>query len=140
SVMSVLNTIIPDLIKLISAVCIGRDPLTCTSCGICYLGTESTIDASAIYGALTNSTSPLVIDGKKVILSYSKYSMGDHNKPYYQADNDSIPGTDIESLAEYAAKSYANSPNEYVHYVEYYRHYYTQQMSSDNSISVHQKN
>lgn len=64
SVMAVLNNIIPDLVKSISAVCIGRDPLTSTSRGICYLGTESTIDALAIYGALNSSKAPLVIDGK----------------------------------------------------------------------------
>lgn len=64
SVMSVLNTAIPDLVKSISAVCIGRDPLTSTSRGICYLGTESTIDALAIHGALSNLSSPLTIDGK----------------------------------------------------------------------------
>lgn len=64
SVMTVLNSVIPDLVKSISAVCIGRDPLTSTSRGICYLGTESTIDALAIFGALSGLQSPLAIDGK----------------------------------------------------------------------------
>lgn len=64
SVMSVLNTVIPDLVKSISAVCVGRDPLTSTSRGICYLGTESTIDALAIFGALNGLKNPLTIEGK----------------------------------------------------------------------------
>lgn len=64
TVMSVLNTTIPDLVKKISAVSIGRDPLTSTSRGICYLGTESTVDALAIHGALSNLLTPLSIDGK----------------------------------------------------------------------------
>lgn len=64
SVMTVLNSVIPELVKKISAVSIGRDPLTSTSRGICYLGTDSTVDALAIYGALTNLLTPLSIDGK----------------------------------------------------------------------------
>jgi RNA-binding protein 5/10 len=149
SVMSVLNTVIPELVKSISAVCIGRDPLTSTSRGICYLGTESTIDALAIHGALSNLSSPLTIDGKTVILSYCKYNMGDNKKAYSQADNAAFPNasvpstyamTDVESLAEYAARRYAKTPNEYMHYIEYYRNYFTQQISAGNSITLHQEN
>ncbi|KAJ8930870.1 hypothetical protein NQ314_016290 [Rhamnusium bicolor] len=149
SVMAVLNSIIPDLVKSISAVCIGRDPLTSTSRGICYLGTESTIDALAIYGALNSSKTPLTIDGKTVILSYCKYNMGDTKKAYSQADhaafpNASIPSTyamtDVDSLAEYAARRYAKTPQEYMHYIEYYRGFFTQQISAGNSITLHQEN
>lgn len=64
SVMQVLNSFIPEIAKTISGVCIGRDPLTSTSRGICYLGTDSTVDALALHGALTNLTPPLCIDGK----------------------------------------------------------------------------
>lgn len=64
SVMSVLKVVIPDLISTISGVCIGRDPLTSTSRGICYLALESTVDALALYGALTSLETPLAIDGK----------------------------------------------------------------------------
>lgn len=75
TVMSVLNTAIPDLVKKISAVSIGRDPLTSTSRGICYLGTESTLDALAIHGALSNLLTPLNIDGKTGITKKN------HNSP-----------------------------------------------------------
>ncbi|XP_060515773.1 RNA-binding protein 5-like [Cylas formicarius] len=148
SVMQVLNTVIPDLVKSISAVCIGRDPLTSTSRGICYLGTESTIDALAIFGALSN-VKKLTIDGKSVILSYCKYNMGDTKKAYSTADQAAFPNaavpatyamTDVDSLAEYAARRYAKTPEEYVHYIEYYRQYFTQQISAGNSITLHNEN
>lgn len=149
SVMAVLNSIVPDLVKSISAVCIGRDPLTSTSRGICYLGTESTLDALAIFGALNSSKTPLTIDGKTVILSYCKYNMGDTKKAYSQADhaifpNAAVPSTyamtDVDSLAEYAARRYAKTPQEYMHYIEYYRGFFTQQISAGNSITLHQEN
>ncbi|KAJ8980570.1 hypothetical protein NQ317_018697 [Molorchus minor] len=141
SVMAVLNTVIPDLVKSVSAVCIGRDPLTSTSRGICYLGTESTIDALAIFGALNTTKSPLTIDGKTVIISYCKYNMGDTKKAYSQADhaafpNASVPSTyamtDVDSLAEYAARRYTKTPEEY--------RFFTQQISAGNSITLHQEN
>ncbi|CAG9816598.1 unnamed protein product [Phaedon cochleariae] len=145
SVMAMLNTAIPDLVKSISAVCIGRDPLTSTSRGLCYLGTESTIDALAIFGTLNSLKSPLTIDGKTVILSYCKYNMGDTKKAYSQADSDAFPNagvpstyamTDVDSLAEYAARRYAKSPQEYLHYIEYYRAFFAQQISSGQSITL----
>lgn len=64
AVMSTLDQVIPDLVKKISAVTIGRDPLTSTSRGICYLGTESIVDAVALFSALSNLLTPLSIDGK----------------------------------------------------------------------------
>ncbi|KAL1492624.1 hypothetical protein ABEB36_010859 [Hypothenemus hampei] len=149
SVMTVLNSVIPDLVKSISAVCIGRDPLTSTSRGICYLGTESTIDALAIFGALIGLKNPLTIDGKTAILSYCKYNMGDTKNAYSQADhmafpNASIPQnyamTDVDSLAEYAARRYAKTPEEYLQYMEYYRQYFTQQIRAGNSITLHNEN
>ncbi|XP_019765019.1 RNA-binding protein 5-A isoform X1 [Dendroctonus ponderosae] len=149
SVMSVLNILVPELVKSISAVCIGRDPLTSTSRGICYLGTESTIDALAIFGALNGLQNPLTIDGKTVILSYCKYNMGDTKKAYSQADHAAFPNasipqnyamTDVDSLAEYAARRYAKSADEYMHYIEYYREYFTQQISAGNSITLHNEN
>lgn len=149
SVMSVLSTVIPELVKSVSAVCIGRDPLTSTSRGICYLGTESTIDALAIYGALNSLASPLTIDGKTVILSYCKYNMGDTKRAYSQAENVAFPNAsvptnyalaDVETLAEYAASRYAKNASEYVQYIEYYRSYFTQQINAGNSITLHQEN
>ncbi|KAG5881075.1 hypothetical protein JTB14_020405 [Gonioctena quinquepunctata] len=145
SVMTVLNTVIPDLVKSISAVCIGRDPQTSTSRGLCYLGTESTIDSLAIYGALNALKTPLSIDGKSVILSYCKYNMGNTKKAYSQVYHDAFPNAavpstyamaDVDCLAEYAARQYAKTPQEYMYYIEYYRNFFTQQISSGNSITL----
>ncbi|VEN55588.1 unnamed protein product [Callosobruchus maculatus] len=149
SVMAVLNTVIPDLVKSISAVCVGRDLLTSTSRGLCYLGTESTIDALAIFGSLNNLKTPLTIDGKSVIISYCKYNMGDTKRAYSQADyeafpNAAVPSTyelaDVDSLAEYSARRYAKTPQEYSNYLEYYRNYFSQQISSGHSVTLHQDN
>lgn len=84
-----------------------------------------------------------------VILSYCKYNMGDTKKAYSQADhaafpNASVPSTyamtDVDSLAEYAARRYAKTPQEYMHYIEYYRAFFTQQITAGNSITLHQEN
>lgn len=75
--------------------------------------------------------------------------MGDNKKAYSQADNAAFPNasvpstyamTDVESLAEYAARRYAKTPAEYMHYIEYYRNFFTQQISAGNSITLHQEN
>lgn len=75
--------------------------------------------------------------------------MGDTRKAYSQADHEAFPNaavpstyamTDVDSLAEYAARRYAKTPQEYMHYIEYYRSYFTQQISAGNSITLHQEN
>lgn len=57
--------------------------------------------------------------------------MGDTRKAYSQADHEAFPNaavpstyamTDVDSLAEYAARRYAKSPQEYMQYIEYYRY------------------
>ncbi|CAG9759636.1 unnamed protein product [Ceutorhynchus assimilis] len=149
SVLSVLDVVIPNLVKSISGVCIGRDPLTSTSRGICYLGTDSTIDALAIFSSLKALQFPLQIDGKSVILSYCKYNMGNTKEAYSLADHAAFPNasipqtysiTDVDNLAEYAAKRYAKTPEEYLHYIEYYQQYFTEQISEGNSITLHNEN
>ncbi|XP_031336964.1 RNA-binding protein 5-B isoform X1 [Photinus pyralis] len=149
SVMQVLTCTIPEMVKHVSGVCIGRDPLTSTSRGICYLGTESTVDALALYGALTNLNPPLTIDGKTVIMSYCKYNMGDTKKSHDQAISAAFPNAsqpsmytlnDVDSLAEYSASRYAKSVVEYQQYYEYYKSYFTQQITAGNSITLHQDN
>ncbi|CAH1955647.1 unnamed protein product [Acanthoscelides obtectus] len=149
SVMAALNTAIPEWVKSISAVCVGRDPLTSTSRGLCYIGTECTIDALGIFGALSSLKSALAIDGKTVTMSYCKYYMGDTKKQYSQADHEAFPNaavpstyqmSDVDNLAEYSARRYAKTPQEYLNYLDYYRTYFSQQISSGNSITLHQDN
>lgn len=149
TIMSVLSNVIEEHVKKISAVAIGRDPLTSTSRGICYLGTESTVDALSIFGALNNLSPPLSIDGKTVILSYCKYNMGDTKHLYSEPENNfsssaSVPTNytlnDVDSLAEYSANKYAKNAAEYQHYFNYYKHYFTQQINAGNSITLQQEN
>lgn len=151
SVLTALKNVVPDMsmIHSISAVTIGRDPLTSTSRGICYLGLDSTIDSLTLYNALNSLTGPLMIDGKSAILSFCKYQMGDPRKAYSDANNvafpnASVPSTyamaDVESLAEYAATRYAKTPDEYMHFLMYYRDYFTQQINAGNTITLHQDN
>ncbi|XP_017785465.1 PREDICTED: RNA-binding protein 5-like isoform X2 [Nicrophorus vespilloides] len=148
TVMNVLIVVIPDLVKKISAVAIGRDSLTSTSRGICYLGTETTIDALSLYGALNNLPTPLSIDGKTVILSYCKYNMGDTKHVYAEPESTfatpSVPTTynlsDVDSLADYSANKFAKNSVDYQHYFLYYKNYFTQQINAGNSITLHQEN
>ncbi|KAF5296911.1 hypothetical protein FQA39_LY12268 [Lamprigera yunnana] len=149
SVMQILTTVIPEVVKTVSGVCIGRDPLTSTSRGICYLGTDSTVDALALHGALTSISSPLIIDGKTVIMSYCKYNMGDTKNAHEQAITAAFPNasqpsiytlSDVDSLAEYSASRYAKSVMEYQQYYEYYKSYFTQQITAGNSITLQQDN
>lgn len=75
--------------------------------------------------------------------------MGDTKKAYSQADHAAFPNasipqtyamTDVESLAEYASRRYSKSLDEYTHYIEYYKQYFTQQISAGNSITLHNDN
>lgn len=149
TVMNVLNTVIPDTVKIISAVSIGRDPLTSTSRGICYLGTESIVDAVTLYQSLTSLSPPLTIDGKTIILSYCKYNMGDTKQVYaqpetFQVSTPTVPTmyalSDVDTLAEYSASRYAKNTVEYTQYYEYYKSYFTQQINAGNTITLHQEN
>lgn len=75
--------------------------------------------------------------------------MGDNKRDYSEAESVAFPNaavpstyamTDVESLAEYAANRYAKTPQEYIHYVMYYKEYFTQQISAGNSITLQQDN
>lgn len=145
SVIQILSKVIPEQAKKISGVCIGRDPLTSTSRGICYLGTDSTLDALTLYQELTSLEPPLNIDEKVVTVSYCKYNMGDTEKAHEQAlqaafPNASQPSTyvlsDVNKLAEYAASRYAKTVLEYQQYFEYYKNYFSEQISAGNCITL----
>ncbi|GLV40686.1 uncharacterized protein CBL_13813 [Carabus blaptoides fortunei] len=146
SVMAVLKDAIPDLISTVSGVCIGRDPLTSTSRGICYLALESTVDALALYGALTSLETPLSIDGKTAIISYCKYHMGDVKKAFSQMQfpTASQPNVysmnDLNSLADYSASRYAKTAAEYQQYFQYYKMYFAQQINEGASITLNSEN
>nr|CAH7724205.1 unnamed protein product [Callosobruchus chinensis] len=86
---------------------------------------------------------------KQMIISYCKYNMGDTRRAYSQADHEAFPNApvpstyamaDVDTLAEYSARRYAKSPQEFKNYLEYYRSYFSQQISSGHSITLHQDN
>lgn len=82
-------------------------------------------------------------------MSYCKYNMGDTKKAHEQAINAAFPNAsqpsmyslnDVDSLADYSASRYAKSVVEYQQYFEYYKNYFTQQITAGNSITLHQDN
>lgn len=84
-----------------------------------------------------------------VTISYCKYNMGDTRDVYEQGASTAFPNAgqpsmytlnDVDSLAEYSAGRYAKTAEEYQHYLEYYRTYFTQQISEGNTITLHQDN
>nr|CAH7766603.1 unnamed protein product [Callosobruchus chinensis] len=75
--------------------------------------------------------------------------MGDTRREYSQADHEAFPHppgpstyamADVDRLAEYSARQYAKSPQEFKNYLEYYRSYFSQQISSGHSTTLHQDN
>lgn len=152
SVLSVLKTVTPQLVNLISTICIDRDSSS-NSRGNCYLCTESTDNLLVIYRALNSLASPLAIDGRTVILLLCccKYNMdGDGiERAHLQAQNVACPNVsvtrnyslaDVKPLSEYAARCYATNESEYLQYLEYYHSYFTQQINDANSRTLYQEN
>ncbi|ROT72263.1 RNA-binding protein 10 [Penaeus vannamei] len=101
----------------IRSVRIGRDPLTNTSRGVCYIELNSVLDSMQLHNKLAHA--PPTIDGKQVTISYCKLNPNNGNE--YTA------GADIKQLAEYSASLYAQTPEEHASYVQYYTMYYQQQ-------------
>lgn len=74
--------------------------------------------------------------------------MGDTKNVYSQPES-SIPTasvatnytlSDVDRLAEYSARRYARNTVEYQQYLDYYKSYFTQQITAGNSITLHQEN
>lgn len=120
----------------IRSVRIGRDPLTNTSRGVCYLDLNSVLDSMQLHNKLAHS--PLTIDGKQVTISYFKLNQNNgttsstgnnwsSQQQQYQQPAEYTAGADIKQLAEYSASLYAQTPEEHASYVQYYTMYYQQQ-------------
>ncbi|KAF5273518.1 hypothetical protein FQR65_LT17159 [Abscondita terminalis] len=142
--MQVLTSVISENVKKISDVCIARDHLDSTSGGICYVESETIIDALALYVALISLYPPLNIDGKTVIISYSKYNMdmGEEQPITPDLQNATQPSTntDADSLAKSSAKVQAENEFEYMQYYEYYKSYFAEQITAGNVITPPQDN
>lgn len=144
SVMSVLNHVIPDLIKTICAVGIRVFNFTSTSRGICYLGADSTVDALALYNAL-NKLPTLIIDNTPVNISFCKYSMGDVKQPYTPADNATFSNAEIFNTSALRAFDYltqhctipAKSQLEFLrnHQNNFMRHFVTGNLNTWNEFN-----
>ncbi|XP_076045392.1 RNA-binding protein 5-like isoform X2 [Oratosquilla oratoria] len=117
----------------IRSVRIGRDSLTNTSRGVCYIELNSVMDSMQLHNKLVQS--PPVIDGKQVTISYCKLSQntgsgsgsGTYGNWSQHQPAEYTAGADIKQLAEYSASLYAQSPEEHSAYVQYYTQYYQQQ-------------
>jgi len=145
SVLAVLG----PLTKLpLKSVRIGRDPLTGTSKGMCYVEMNSVVDSMFLHNQLLSN--PPIIDQRRPEICYQsvavmnqKESSGSQNqagasnaleaaqwtnKSAQSGNNSSdssIPSEqEIERLAEYSAGLYAKNKEEKANYIEYYKKFY----------------
>jgi len=151
---SVLNCLMQLTNLPIKSLRIGKDSLTNTSRGVCYVEMNSVVDAMFLHNQLLGE--PPSIDDKLVSVSYFRPPGGSNNHhsggppPSSSNQNSGVPTAaanaalaaaqwshqgrqgianqyshdDIERMAEYSASMYAKTAGEKEHYLEYYRNYY----------------
>jgi len=118
----------------IRSVRIGRDPLTNTSRGVCYIELNSVLDSMQLHNKLVHA--PPNIDNKQVTVSYCKLNQNNGTSNNWAAQQTYAEpaaytaGADIKQLAEYSASLYAQTPEENASYVQYYTMYYQQQQQA----------
>lgn len=118
----------------IRSVRIGRDPLTNTSRGVCYIELNSVLDSMQLHNKLAHA--PPNIDNKQVTVSYCKLNQNNGSSNNWAAQQTYAEpaaytaGADIKQLAEYSASLYAQTPEENASYVQYYTMYYQQQQQA----------
>lgn len=112
---------------------IGRDSLTSTSRGVCYLEMGNVVDAMYLHTALTKQG--LNVDGRKVEIAYCKLHQ---SNPWQPSDNQAHRYTleDVAHLAEYSANLYAKTPAQKLHYLQYYTQYYQNQIMQGTAITL----
>lgn len=69
-VLTVMQEVVPSLVSKISKILICKDPLTCTSRGICYLSFDNLVDSMNLHNALKAIEPALNIEnreGKEVL-------------------------------------------------------------------------
>jgi len=142
----------------IKSIRIGRDPLTQTSRGVCYVEMNSVVDAMFLHNQLLGE--PPTIDDKLASVSYHKSSQQteERNNTAHSAAasaamaaaqwshqgqkandeqfvNIQAPYSeeDIERLAEYSASTYAKNEVEKAAYLNYYRTFYRDGGTLDGS-------
>jgi RNA-binding protein 5/10 len=145
---SVLNCL-GQVTKLpIKSLKIGRDSLTNTSRGVCYVEMNTVVDAMFLHNQLLGE--PPTIDEKLVAVSYYRPPIVNSSHGNTSSDRGGQPTAaanaalaaaqwshqgrqghqgqyspdEIEKMAEYSANLYAKNESEKAHYLEYYRNYY----------------
>merc|ERR1712061_68980 len=140
----------------IKSIKIGRDRLTQTSRGVCYVEMNSVVDAMFLHNQLLGE--PPTIDEKLATVSYHKSSQQTEERkesahsaaasaamaaaqwsPQGQKSNEELKPPyseeDIERLAEYSASTYAKHEAEKFAYLDYYRNFYREGGTIDGSSS-----
>uniref|UniRef100_A0A1B6FBC1 RNA-binding protein 5 n=2 Tax=Cuerna arida TaxID=1464854 RepID=A0A1B6FBC1_9HEMI len=146
---------IQDLSNLpIKSVRIGRDPVTGTSLGVCYIEMNYVMDATFLHNALLMAAPE--IDGKTPIVSYYKSDAATQSASAQasKAGNTAVEAAqwshqksgasdvnqytlkDVNRLAEYSANLYAKTPEEKTTYLAYYQQYYQKMISEGEQISL----
>ncbi len=152
SVLSCLTKVTQMPIKSIR---IGKDSLTGTSRGVCYVEMNTVMDAMFLHNQLLGE--PPTIDDRLISVSYFRSpttpslstSGGGQNSsgaPTTGKANAALAAAqwshqgkskyseeEIERMAEYSASMYAKNPGEKAHYLEYYRNYYRNGGDSSSS-------
>ena len=120
----------------IRSIRIGRDSLTNTSRGVCYLEMGNVVDAMYLHTALTKQG--LVVDGKNVEITYCKLHQINSTSFWKPSDNLSQSYTldDVARLAEYSANLYAKTPAQKAHFLQYYTQYYQNQITQGTAITL----
>ncbi|XP_014211033.1 RNA-binding protein 5 [Copidosoma floridanum] len=122
----------------IRSIRIGRDSLTNTSRGVCYLEMANVVDAMYLHTALTQQG--LKVDGRKADIAYCKLQQLS-NVGSWKALDTALASQrynleDVSQLAEYSASLYANTPAQKAHYLEYYTQYYQSQIIQGSAITL----
>lgn len=123
----------------IRSIRIGRDTLTNTSRGVCYLEMGNVVDAMYLHSALIQQN--LCVDGRKVEITYCKLHQLNNVGLWKAANNDNNQSQnysldDVTQLAEYSANLYAKTPAQKSHYIQYYTQYYQNQISQGTTITL----
>lgn len=137
----------------IKSVRIGRDPITNTSLGVCYIEMNYVMDATFLHNALFQKSPE--IDGRIPIVTYYKSDQAHTaNVQASKAGNVAVEAAqwshqkagnteagqytlkDVPRLAEYSANLYAKTPEEKTTYLAYYQQYYHKMISEGQQISM----
>ncbi|KAJ6648831.1 RNA-binding protein 5 [Pseudolycoriella hygida] len=143
-VLTVMQEVVPSLVSKISKILICKDPLTCTSRGICYLSFDNLVDSMNLHNALKAIEPALKIENREVLVSYcvdsenkqitkstpSKLTHSDVPTTSSYSNTHQYTLADVPRLAEYSASVYASNPAEHDHYYKYYTDYYVAQITN----------